>query len=393
MAGLDVIVSVDSLVAPLTGIGRYTYELVTRLQQHPEVTRLRYFSLCRWREDPFALLAGDRGGGSGPTPARSALEHWRARLSQSRLAARVYGTVAPHLEQWQLRSEGRALFHAPNYFVPRFPGATVSTIHDLSHVRYPDFHPPARVDYLSRALAACLPRTQQIIAVSESTRREVIEVYGWPADRVTTILEGVDDAFQPLPAELTAPRLSAYGLTPGGYSLFVGTVEPRKNVDRLLDAYAALPRALRAEWPLVIAGSPGWRSERTHQRLLQAQQDGWLRYLRFVPQADLPALYAGARLFVYPSIYEGFGLPIVEAMASGTPVITSNTSSMPEVAGNAARLIDPMDVDSIRYAIEVALGDEVWRAQARDGGLCHAKVFSWSACADQTVQLYRSTVT
>ncbi|MBK6868856.1 MAG: glycosyltransferase family 4 protein [Burkholderiales bacterium] len=389
VAALDVIVSVDSLVAPLTGIGRYAYELVTRLQQHPEVARLRYFSLCRWRDDPFALLAGDGEGRSEQVRPGGMLEHWRAKLSQSKSAVRVYGTVAPYLEQWQLRHEAEALFHVPNYFVPRFPGATVSTIHDLSHLRYPGFHPQARVDYLKRALTNCLPRTNQIVAVSEFTRREVMEVYAWPADQITTILQGVDESFQPLADEVTAPRLAAYGLSHGAYCLFVGTIEPRKNVDRLLDAYATLPCELRAEWPLVIAGSPGWRSERTHQRLMQAQRDGWLKYLRFVPQTDLPALYAGARLFVYPSIYEGFGLPIAEAMASGVPVITSNTSSMPEVAGDAARLIDPLDVEELRAAIEFGLTNEAWRDAARDAGLGRAICFSWSNCVTQTVDVYR----
>lgn len=393
MAPLDAIVAVDALVAPLTGIGRYAYELVKGLQAHDAIGRLRYFSLGRWRKDPFALLGDARvagGSGAASTPGGGQLERWRARLAQNQLAARAYALAVPHVERWQLRREGRdVLFHAPNYFVPRFPGRRVSTVHDLSFIRYPEFHPKVRVDFVTRVLKRSLHGLDQIITDSEAVKQEVMDTYGWPAERITAIGLGVDPSFRPRSEAVLAEPLSTYGLRQQGYGLFVGTVEPRKNVDRLLDAYGALPMALRAEWPLVIAGAAGWRSEGTHARILEAQRQGWVKYLSFVPQRDLPALYAGARLFVYPSIYEGFGLPIAEAMASGVPVVTSGVSSMPEVAGGAARLVDPLDVEELREAIAAGLTDEAWRHHAHDAGLKRAAGFSWSACVSQTVEVYR----
>ncbi len=199
---------------------------------------------------------------------------------------------------------------------------------------------------------------------------------------------GANPAFRPHSAAALAPVLARWELQAQGYSLYVGTIEPRKNLDRLLDAYEALPKALRARYPLVMAGSPGWRSEHTHARMARAASAGWLHYLRYVPQADLPALYAGARLFAYPSLYEGFGLPVLEAMASGVPVLTSNVSSLPEVVGDVALSIDPQDTDAITAALVRGLQDEAWQLQACSAGIEHARQFTWARCIDRTVQVY-----
>jgi glycosyltransferase involved in cell wall biosynthesis len=142
----------------------------------------------------------------------------------------------------------------------------------------------------------------------------------------------------------------AYGLSHGSYSLCVTTIEPRKRIDSLLAAYARLPEKLRVVYPLILVGGKGWRSEHLHQAIDAAANAGWLHYLGFVPEDDLPALYAGARLFVYPSSYEGFGLPVIEAMASGVPVVTSNRSCLPEIASGAAKLVDPDDVENCQTA-------------------------------------------
>lgn len=183
--------------------------------------------------------------------------------------------------------------------------------------------------------------------------------------------------------------MQALGLQAGHYALFVGTVEPRKNVERLVQAYGLLPMDLRRACPLVIAGGQGWNSESVHARMARAQDEGWLRYMAFVDQRWLPALYAGARLMAYPSLYEGFGLPIIEAMASGTPVLTSTTSCMPEVADGAARLVDPHDVEAIAHALLECLDDEVWQAGARAQGLQRAARLSWDRCAEETIQVYK----
>lgn len=383
---LDVILAADVLRPPLTGIGRYAYELARRLTQHEDIARLRFFSTGRWIDDPLRTLDMLQ---SATNPGHEERVSLRARLANSRLAVRVYQAVTPALYGWRLRGNPQAIYHSPNYIVPAFSGKTVSTVLDLSHILYPQFHPQARVDYLSLALEASLARTDHVITVSEAVRQEVIAHGLMPPQRITTIHLAADPVFRPHSEQMLEPAMQALRLRAGRYCLFVGTVEPRKNVERLVQAYEALPMAMRCEWPLVIAGSAGWRSESIHQRMAKAQAEGWLRYASFVDQRWLPALYAGARLMVYPSLYEGFGLPIVEAMASGTPVLTSNTSCMPEVAAGAARLVNPLDVEDITHALTECLSDDIWRAEARAKGLARAAGLSWDRCAEQTVAVYR----
>lgn len=377
---IDLILGADSIGAPLTGIGRYAFELARALPHHPGIERVRYFSLGRW-VGWQSLQSAD----STSAPQRSL----RSTLASNRAAVHAYRLLMPALQRLRLRGQGAAIYHAPDYFVPPFAGASVATVHDLSHHIHPEFHPLARIAYMRRALPASLRRTTHVITVSESTRRDLIACQGYPADRITAIALGASPSFRPhSPAEL-APTLQRLGLQSQGYSLYVGTVEPRKNLDRLLTAYENLPQSLRTQYPLVMAGGPGWSAEHTHQRMARAANAGWLHYLRYIPQAELPALYAGARLFVYPSLYEGFGLPVLEAMASGTPVITSSTSSLPEVAGLAALQIHPLDTAALGTAVAKGLQDDVWRARASHAGLKRARQFSWQRCVQQTVQVYQ----
>ncbi len=175
--------------------------------------------------------------------------------------------------------------------------------------------------------------------------------------------------------------------------LCVSTIEPRKRIDSLLAAYARLPREILATYPLVLAGGSGWQSESLHAAIDAARSAGWLRYLGFVDEADVPAIHAGAHLFVYPSIYEGFGLPVAEAMASGVPVVTSNRSALPEVAAGAARPADPDDLDALCVAIEASISDSVWPHHAIAKGLQIARQYNWDECLEQTLLIYNAAAT
>ena len=381
---IDLILGADSINAPLTGIGRYALELARGLPEHPAIDQVRYFVLQGWV--PLQnLLAAESGGGVHAAASRPGL---RNRLAGNRAAVRVYHALIPHWQRWQLRAEQGAIYHSPNYFLPPFPGRTVATIHDLSHHLHPQFHPAARIDYMRRALPGCLRRADHLITDAESVRQELVEHYGYPAERITAIPLGASPAFRPHTPEEASAHIAQWDLQPNGYSLYVGTIEPRKNLDRLLTAYESLPQVLRQRFPLVLAGGSGWRSEHTHQRMARAASAGWLRYLRYVSQADLPALYAGARVFVYPSLYEGFGLPVLEARASGVPVVTSNCSSLPEVIGSTGLQIHPEDEAALAQAIVRVLQDDPWRMQASEAGLRRSAQFSWQRCVEQTVQVY-----
>ena len=380
LPGIQLILGTDSVSAPLTGIGRYTLELARGLAQHPDIARLRFFSLGRWQAMP-ALLAAE-------TPVDAHRPSLRSQLAGNRAAVAAFRLLMPQLQRVRLRDQGDAIYHSPNFFLPPFAGRSVTTVHDLSHHIHPEFHPHARIDYMRRMLPDSLARASHVITVSESARQDLIKHFGHPPDRVTAIPLGVDPIFRPHSSAQLAPLMARLGLQTQGYSLYVGTIEPRKNLDRLLDAYESLPSALRKRYPLVMAGSPGWRSEHTHARMAQAASAGWLHYLRYVAQADLPALYAGARLFVYPSLYEGFGLPVLEAMASGVPVVTSSVSSLPEVVGSIALSIAPEDTDALVAALQQGLQDDAWRSAAMAAGPQRAARFTWERCVNQTVALY-----
>ena len=220
---------------------------------------------------------------------------------------------------------------------------------------------------------------------------ELVEMFAVDPGRITAVPLGVSAAFHPRRSE-DLETLARRGLRAGAYALCVSTLEPRKKISELLYAWERLPLSLRTDYPLVLAGGSGWRNEDLRSQVERAVAAGWLKHLGFVEEAELPTIYSGASLFLYPSIYEGFGLPPVEAMASGVPVIVSDRSCLPEVCADAARYVDPDDLDGFATAIEAALTDQVWRAGAVKRGLARAEQFTWRRCIDDTVAVYRHTL-
>ncbi|QIL81639.1 glycosyltransferase family 4 protein [Diaphorobacter sp. HDW4A] len=378
-----VILGADAIHAPLTGIGRYAYELAMRLPECEGVESLRFYSLGQW-------ISSEAVQARAKTVSTDELNKPTLRrvLAGNKLAVRAYSTLMPIWSRWRMQKERHALFHSPNYFLPPFPGKSVATIHDLSHIVCPQFHPAARVELLKRDLPRTMERADFLITDAESVRREVIEHFSWPEDRIGTVPLGVDASFHPRGAEDTLPILQRFGLEHGAYSLYVGTIEPRKNLARVIRAYGALPESLRMRHPLVLAGSRGWQAGEIHDLMTRGASAGWLKYLDFVPQEDLPFLYAGARLFCFPSLYEGFGLPPLEAMASGVAVLTSSTSSLPEVVGDVGLQVQPEDEKSIAEALLHALQDEGWRTRASEAGVTRAHAFTWAQCAKNTSAIY-----
>lgn len=382
---MKVILAVDAIHPPLTGIGRYALELARGLRARPDRVDLRYFAFGRWIEDPEAALAEPSESRS---PAASALGRLRARLAARRWAVELYQRLTPLLYRRRLRPYRDHLFHSPNYFLPPFDGPAVATIHDLSTLREPRWHPSARVALIEAELPRTLDRATHLITDAESVRREVMAHFGWPAERISAIPLGVDPAFHPRAPEALRPILSRHGLEPGGYVLCVATIEPRKNLERLLEAHAGLPAALRVRFPLVLAGSRGWNSEALHARIRVARHRGDVRYLDYAPQGDLPALYAGCALFAFPSLYEGFGLPLLEAMASGAPTLTSTCPTLTELAGGIALQVEALDTGALSEALRRGLEDASWRRASAREGHRRALCFSWEACIERTLECY-----
>jgi len=375
---VNVILSVEPVRFPLTGIGRYTYELASRLQQAPSVS-VRYFSNIRFLESlPTAADQSDSAYGL------------KRLVQKSTVALEAYRLLMPLLRRQALKGNGDALYHGPNFFLPPYAGPSIATFHDLSPFTWMECHAPQRVRYWQKEMRKTLDRASALITDSEYTRHELAGYFGWPIERIHAVPLASSAEFCVRHYEDLRLPLARYGLAPGNYSLFVGTIEPRKNIDTLLAAYGRLPVAIRSRWPLILTGYEGWRNEQIRQRIEQAEAEGWARYLGFVPASDLPLLFSGARLFTFPSLYEGFGLPVLEAMSSGVPVVCSNSSSLPEVAGKAALMSEPLDVETLTDNLRRGLEDEHWRSSAIDKGLSHSAMFSWQRCASETIAVYKT---
>lgn len=373
---MKVILDVDAISPPLTGMGRYTLELARGLLRAERVTDARFFTLGRWVDDPESLL---RVG------AVAALRRNIPFRRQARWGYR-------HFNQWRFRRQiGQMtdyIYHAPNNNLMVFPGAAVVTVHDLSFLRHPEFHLRERVDFWQREIPKTVARASHIITDSEFSRGEIMELLGVSADRVSAVHLGVDAAFRPELEQDCAAVLSKYGLRYKRYSLIVATIEPRKNFQRLLQAFESLPTQLRKEFPLAVAGDKGWLSEEIHATIVRLVSQGEAVKLGFVAEADLPMVYSGAAVFAYPSLYEGFGLPVLEAMACGAAVLSSDCSSIPEVAGEACLLVDPYSTESIAAGLYTLLSDEAARQNYEQTGLIRAGAFSWNNCVNQTIDVY-----
>jgi len=286
---------------------------------------------------------------------------------------------------------GFDLYHEPNFVPVRTHLPTVVTVHDLSVVLHPEWHPADRVAFHAQHFETGLRLADHVVVVSESVRRELIAELGFPADRVTAVLNGIGDDFRPQPPDVVAAVRARLGL-PGRYFLAVGTIEPRKNLLTLLRAFCDLPTALREACPLLLAGGWGWKSEPERVFFESEAKAKGVRHLGYVTDAELPALYAGAAALAYPSFYEGFGLPPVEMLATGGGVLASTAAAVREVVGGYARLIDPNDLSGWRDALRDVAADPSALDDTRCGGIAHARRFSWAAAAVRTLGVYRSVL-
>ena len=296
-------------------------------------------------------------------------------------------------EQYTLRMEisglGLDVLHSPDFIPPfRRHYKSIITIHDLAFLVYPHFLTKESARYYGQ-IDEAVKRTDHIIAVSESTKQDSIRLLGAPEHKITVIYESANPIYRPInDQKILAQAKGKYHIT-GDFILFVSTIEPRKNLPMLLKAYRRLLDSYKADVKLAVVGRRGWLSKEVFTFVDKLKLTNDVLFLGRVPVEDLLHLYNAAQLLVQPSFYEGFGLPPLEAMACGTPVVVSNVSSLPEVVGDAGLLVDPENASEISVAIWRVLTDEALRAELVAKGLKRAQCFSWEKTALQTLELYR----
>ncbi len=378
LAGKPIAINATALLSPRAGVGQYTFHLVRELQGLLAEPPLLFYGR-QWSRELRAAPVASAG-------LRQSLNH---------AIPNAY-KISRFLQQRSfsagVRAHGIRLYHEPNFVAFRFDGPMVVTVHDLSWIRYPEMHPAQRVKLMNETMPRVVRDATQVIVDSEFVRGEVIAQYGMAPAQVTTVPLGVTPDFQPLDAAKCAPVLASQGVRFGEYVLAVGTLEPRKNLATVVAAFQSLSEAVRRRYPLVVVGMSGWGKDRLPPGLRALADAGQARITGYMPQEELPMLYSGARLFVYPSLYEGFGLPPLEAMACGVPAIVSRSASLPEVMGEAGMLVDPLDDGAIASAMRALLEDDAMRRSLSAAGQARAARFTWRECGQRTAAVYERAV-
>jgi glycosyltransferase involved in cell wall biosynthesis len=358
---------VTSLRAPRTGVGTYTANLLQHLRdlQQTEVIPMIQSSAR------LPLLCG-----GNPRTLRVNNTLWLQ-------------LVLP----WHLSRVGADVCHFTNSIASLWtPCPSVVTIHDATLWLFPKYHPRRRILAMRPLVPLAARRAKAIIAVSASTKRDLVRTLGVPAEKVHVIHEAPAPQFQPLASGSALELVRRRYRLRAQFVLYVGTIEPRKNLMRLLEAFAMLRRRGYTSHTLVLAGTQGWAGASVQRAIERLDLEDAVCLLGYVQADDLVALYNLASALIFPSLYEGFGLPIVEAMACGTPVVSSPNGSLAEIAGDAAELVDPTVVESIAAGLRRVLGDSQRQAELRAAGLQRARQFSWQRAAAQTREVYASVL-
>lgn len=358
------------------GIGRYVRELVTALSKLDYDTAYRLF-VSGYKDDrhitfpPHFLIE--------PTVITP---KWLARIWHR---ARIPLPV-------ECFTGSVDLFHATDFVLPPvLPRVkTLLTVHDLSFVRVPESASPSLKHYLDRVVPRSIASASHVLADSQATKDDIVALYGVNTEKISVLLSGVDQCFSLLQSDsVLMTTRNKYHLGTFPYIFSVGTVQPRKNYGRLIQALARL-RDRDIDIHLVVAGGKGWLDSPIYGTISEMRMQDYVHFIGYADDADLPALYQAATCLAFPSLYEGFGLPILEAMSSGIPVLSSNISSLPEVAGDAAILIDPYNVDEMTSGLYQLITDETLRTQLITKGRSRAQEFTWAKSASQLLGIYQN---
>jgi len=385
---MKIALDVVTLMQPKTGIGIYTFHLLSEfIKSAPENDYYPYDLL--WKQPIDRVIRGSK--------------------DLSKLFERLHHlSTLPFPFQQILRKglcfytdrfgESFKLKEMDLFFGPCFKGVfkkdlkTVITIHDLAHEHYPEMVPAHFFHYLKRKLPEDVRKASLIIAVSQSAKNDIVKFLDIPGEKIRVIYNGVDHSFRFIRDSEALEQIKRKYHLPERFILYVGAIQPRKNIAGLIKAYHLLVQKPDFKHHLVIAGGVGWKKGEIYRLVEELDLRKWITFTGAILPADLPILYNLSEAFLFPSFYEGFGLPVLEAMACGVPVVTSNVSALPEVAGDAALYVNPHAVDEMAEGILRILSDEDLRKRCITKGLQQAKLFTWERCAAETLQAFKETL-
>ncbi|MGR9014929.1 MAG: glycosyltransferase family 4 protein [Gammaproteobacteria bacterium] len=385
---MNLLINTSSLIPPITGIGRYTQQLIKCLLSDSRISDIKAFSqLSVYDRQMLSEIVFE----TAATPIDN--EQGRRLAIVKKYLRHVPGlySLRSGIQRQRIKKlinkQSDAVYWEPNYVLQDFSGPRIATLHDLSYLRYPQYHHKAMLTWLNKQLPKTIERADAFVTLSEFSKTELVQGLGIDPQKIHIIPPAVDDTYRVKATQLQLQQVKRRYQLPDQYILTVSTLEPRKNINGLIAAYSQLPEALKNQYPLVIAGAGGWGKEdyqKNYRQLIAKQQ---LYFLGYVSQNDLPLIYQASELFAFLSFYEGYGMPVAEAMASGVAVLSSNQASMPEVAQGSAMLVEPDDNQAIVHAFNTLLEDRELRQQMQQNGRRVSQHYTWQKSADLLVDL------
>lgn len=377
------ILKTDSIKKPLTGIGRYTLELAKQFDaMHSGVCFVGGLGKnYRFFDNRYAI---NKQG--------HLLECLKKNIKTSFLLSRLYPSIKGIHERIQLRQYKGYVVHSPNFYLPYTSNKTIVTIHDLSMFVCPECFEPANAKMMREVCERSIRKADALITISNTVKKQLCELFNYPKERVYVTHLASSSNFCARTQHECSSVLNKFNLRYKSYALFVGTIEPRKNLVTLLKAYECLPKEFKLKYPLVIVGFSGWKNEIEQNLIRKGKYEGWVKYLSYLCEFELNILYAGCGIFCFPSRYEGFGLPVVEAMNSGLPVICSDIPVLREIAGNAPWYVPCDDVLLWRDALLGCLNNNQLLSIMGEKSVQQGASYSWSSCAKMTLKAYAETL-
>lgn len=380
------------VLSQMTGIGQYTFNLVKSLIELDKKNDYLLYPIFEYNRDYSFHIKNLRE-----------LQHQNIKIAYQNIPKKVvkglwnkklsnFNVNLFFLEQ-SLKFGNIDLIHSTTFYLPKLNKkcAKVVTIYDVSFITHPEHHTTETVDNCTKGTREAVGIADAILVISEHTKKDLIKYFNVPTEKITVTYLGKDETFKKVSdVETINHFLEQYNL-PQNYILFVGSFEPRKNIKCLINSYARLPKYLRENHKLVIAGAKGWLNNDIYQLVQDLKIEHNIQFTGYVPQEVMAVLYSQASIFVYPSLYEGFGLPVLEAMSCETPVITSNISSIPEITGkDGAVLINPLNFEELSVKIQEVLESSIISDRLSKNGKLQSEKFSWNKCAKETLEVYQS---